>query len=188
MHNAAYLWYSMSKLTTYAITSHAHPQVPFIRQLYHTAFPEEERRPFEQLPLDDTDTSMQLLLFCNPSGTPVGFATVWQFGDFCFVEHLAIDAAQRSKGYGAVIVQQLLSPDYPVMLEVEPVHDEQSEKRIRFYNRLGFTANALPYLQPPYHKGLQPIPMVLLSNPAISVTEAEIFVNQLHKQVYPAFE
>lgn len=178
----------MSQLNTYFITSHAHPQLPFVRQLYHTAFPEEERRPFDELPLEADNTHLQLLLFCNSGNTPVGFASVWQFGDFCFIEHLAIDAAQRSKGYGAMIVQQLLSPDYPCLLEVEPPHDDQSEKRIRFYNRLGFTANAFPYMQPPYHKGLKPIPMILLSNPAISPTDAEAFVNQLHKEVYPTFD
>lgn len=175
----------MSKLTTYLITSHTSGHVPFIRHLYDTAFPEEERRPFDELPIGDDNTHLQLLLFCDNAETPVGFASVWQFGDFCFIEHLAIDAPQRGKGYGALIVQQLLSPDYPCLLEVEPPHDEQSEKRIRFYNRLGFSANPLPYLQPPYHKGLLPIPMVLMSNPAISLPEADTFVSQLQKEVYP---
>lgn len=177
----------MNQLTTCAITSHSNEYVPFIRHLYQTAFPENERRPFEQLPLESDTTHLQLLLFRDSGEVPVGFAIVWNFGDCCFIEHLAIAEEHRSKGYGGQIVQQLLSPDYPCLLEVEPPHDEISEKRVRFYKRMGFSTSQLPYQQPPYHKGLLPVPMILMCCPAVALEKTRALVNQIHREVYPSW-
>ncbi len=40
-----------------------------------------------------------------------------------------------------------------VILEVERVHDTDSQRRISFYERLGYSIVNIDYHQPPYRKG-----------------------------------
>lgn len=178
----------MSLLSLSAITSSADIHLPFIKQLYETAFPPEERREFQSLiqllSQPQGQATMQLLVARDTHFAPVAFAVVWNFATFRFIEHLATAPEQRGKGYGGLIMQLLQPAGKPCLLEVEPLHDEQSEKRIRFYQRLGFTESGLSYHQPPYHPGLQPIPMLLLSHPVVSEMVAISYAGQIHTTVY----
>lgn len=65
-----------------------------------------------------------------------GFAAVWEFDKFAFVEHLAVEPSNRNKGIGARILEMLhCSIGKKLCLEVEPSKDEMSVRRIAFYKR-----------------------------------------------------
>ena len=49
-----------------------------------------------------------------------------------------------------------------VILEVERPEDEMSRRRIGFYERCGFTLCKQDYLQPPYRKGGEAVPLYLM--------------------------
>lgn len=129
---------------------------------------------------------MQLRVFKAERKTPVGFAVTWSFPDFLFIEHIAISTAERGKGYGSSCMRLLLATHQLCLLEIEPVHNVISEKRLRFYTQLGFSQNNRPYFQPPYHAGNLSIPMWLLASRPISPIQADQFVSQIYSTVYKA--
>lgn len=178
----------MSLLTITAITSLAHEHLPFVQQLYETAFPPEERRVFSSISFTpaqaDAEATMQLLLAQDATLAPVAFAFVWDFKHFRFIEHLATAPEHRGKGYGNYIMQLLQPAGKPCLLEVAPPHDEQSERRIRFYHRLGFAQSGITYLQPPYHAGGAVLPMLLLTNPSLPANTVLDYASQVHTTVY----
>ncbi|MCA9477713.1 MAG: GNAT family N-acetyltransferase [Nanoarchaeota archaeon] len=114
----------------------------------------------------------------------LGFSGVWNFETFQFIEHLAVRKEMRGKGYGTQIMSQLLKEGL-VVLEVEPPVDEQSKKRIRFYENLGFHLNQYEYIQPAYEPTTKPVPLLIMSYPRpIDLSEFETIRERLHREVY----
>ena len=68
----------------------------YMEQLITAAFPPEEHRPLEELRLytDSRPHFYNNIIFHHD--TPVGFITYWDFGKFYYVEHFAVDPAQRN--------------------------------------------------------------------------------------------
>ena len=160
----------------------------FIQQLYESSFPPKERRVFTAVKQLLANTQMHLILASKSTGEPVGFVIYWQFGQFVFIEHLAIDASFRSQGFGNEIMQYVLGGSNCCLLEVEHPHDTDSEKRVQFYQRLGFHLSEEVYFQPAYHKGGQPVPMLLLANTRLSPGELAQFIGELKQTVYSTSE
>lgn len=115
-----------------------------------------------------------------------GFVIAWKLGGWYYVEHLAIDPSQRGKKYGEKVMQSILEAGQGrVILEVERVHDTDSQRRINFYERLGYTIVDIDYQQPPYRKGETTLPMLLMSHPAITDTDtAKSIAGNIRATVY----
>ncbi len=154
-------------------------------ELYERAFPPDERRSWvDQKKLLKKKEYRVKPYFENDF--LIGFICLWELKQCLFVEHLAISEAQRGKGYGNKIVEETIK-DYggSVILEVEYPNDEIAEKRIRFYERLGFVCNDLNYIQPSIGKGKEPIPLILMSYPSvIPAPDAESIINEIYSTVY----
>lgn len=60
--------------------------------------------------------------------------------DFIFVDYVYVSSASRGQGLGHKLINKLKAKNKPIILEVEPVHydDSDTEKRLRFYKREGF--------------------------------------------------
>lgn len=60
--------------------------------------------------------------------------------DFLFVDFMLVHSQNRSKGVGSTVINQLKLKNKPIILEVEPASlaDPDTEKRIRFYEKVGF--------------------------------------------------
>ncbi|MBM7702563.1 GNAT family N-acetyltransferase [Metabacillus iocasae] len=60
--------------------------------------------------------------------------------DFIFVDYLFVSKESRGQGLGKKLMDKLKEKQKPIILEVEPVdyEDTDTEKRLRFYKRLGF--------------------------------------------------
>lgn len=167
------------------ITTPQHPFCSSMLTLYNEAFPDYERR---------VEADFLLLMqgdapFCcyalSSEGEFVGLITLWHFEHFRFVEHFAIDPALRGRDFGSKVMEAVIKwSEQPIILEVEPPTNEQSERRIRFYNRLGFEVVETAYLQPPYQKGFLPTPLYLMCNKGVWPKNA---VQILHRQVYRYF-
>ncbi len=158
----------------------------FVEQLLHDAFPPEERR---DTPQQRAYTDQHPLFHCcliSENGSNVGLITYWQFDDFYYIEHFAIDPTLRNGGYGKRAlesIEQLLNK--PIVLEVEAPTDELSTRRIGFYRRLGFTLCEHPYLQPPYRPGDGELPMFLMTYGDIDMNkEFERVRDAIHREVY----
>lgn len=161
-----------------------------VEQTYIEAFPPNERRDFELTKLlIVTDSAFNLYTFTQDD-VYVGFITTWQFADFLYVEHFAIDNARRSGGIGSKALMLLIEEtELPILLEVELPLDEMAKRRIQFYERLEFKFHNYPYQQPPYSEGKEWVELRFMTrnkqNIALDFDEAKAC---LYRYVYRVSE
>jgi ribosomal protein S18 acetylase RimI-like enzyme len=133
-----------------------------IEQTYTESFPVEERRDFALVRELLVNEPRFALCALSHEKRYIGFISFWQFDDFAYIEHFAVDKSRRNEGWGGTILRQFAEKINPIVLESELPVDELSARRIRFYERQGFVAIRRPYLQPPYRKGDGWIPLCLM--------------------------
>ena len=156
-----------------------------IRDIYSASFPVEEQRPWESLLVKVADGEISLYV-AMADGAVAGMATAWHLDGFRYIEHLAVDPRLRGHGLGADVVRRLLSADsLPVVLEVEPLgFSAMAQRRISFYERLGFTAHhGYCYVQPPYTPDLPSVSLTLMTA-GEGVPDLDAVTAQLHSRVY----
>ena len=142
-------------------------------RLLSQSFPAGERR----------DTAGQRAL----SGGVQALMALWDFDDFVFFEHFAVDPACRNGGIGGQMLDALLARyDKPACLEAELPETELAARRIGFYERHGFTVNAdYSYFQPALAPGGSPIPLYLLTTGgARTPSELRAMETLVHTRVY----
>ncbi|CQR46979.1 Putative acetyltransferase YjbC [Paraliobacillus sp. PM-2] len=63
------------------------------------------------------------------------------FDTFLFIDYLYVSSQSRGQGLGHQLIEKLKQKEKPIILEVEPIdyQDTDSQKRLRFYQREGFT-------------------------------------------------
>lgn len=154
-------------------------------QLYEISFPKEERRRLgvQEKIMGNTAYNFEVIL---EDGKILGFILWWGFRDMVFVEHFATNPELRGQGYGKTILQEFLNRGKrPVILEVELPEPGIKQRRITFYERLGFTLNTHHYVQPPMQKGCGAIPLYLMSYPEVFTEESVVhFVTNYHPLIY----
>ena len=150
----------------------------------NAAFPYEERRDIsDQKECLNNKFFNFLEIFDNE--IDVGFIALWDFPEFVFIEHIAIDEEKRAGGYGSKTIE-LVKETYkkPIILEAEAPETEQQIKRIRFYDRAGFKINSYDYEQPSYHGG-EGVPLKILSYPDIlNQEEFDLFIKRTRENGY----
>ena len=148
------------------------------------AFPYEERRDIsDQKECLNNKFFKFFEIFDNE--TDVGFITIWDFPEFVFIEHLAIDEEVRAGGYGSKTIE-LVKESYkkPIILEAEAPETGQQIKRIRFYDRAGFKMNSYAYEQPSYHGG-EGVPLKILSFPELlNQEDFDLFIKRTRENGY----
>lgn len=161
-------------------------------QLYIEAFPADERRPWqsteELIVFADTHPEMKIRLI-TVDGKFAGLMIFWELDDSLrYIEHLATLPELRGQGLGKQLMDSLKDEGASILLEVEPPVDELTRRRVNFYRRLGLELHeALPYLQPPYAEGLEPVALGLMTTPEVTDTIlSDIYIPLLWKFVYDA--
>jgi hypothetical protein len=115
-----------------------------IKILYHEAFPRREQIPFSVLRLMAHRKGINFLAFYEEDEL-CGMTYLVRDQWTVFVLFLAIDGRKRDRGYGTRILRWLKSrfPDCEIVLEIEPLDEEQApnhmqrKKRMEFYERSG---------------------------------------------------
>ncbi|WP_288353425.1 GNAT family N-acetyltransferase [uncultured Bacteroides sp.] len=158
----------------------------FVENLWHESFPESERREDEPQ-RDNVDHNDAFTCYLIAEDTlQIGFITVWTLEGFSYVEHLATSPLVRNKGYGRKIMEELRN-QFPklLLLEVEKPVDEMSRRRIGFYQRCGFRLCEKDYVQPPYRKGGESLPMFLMYAGTDDITEGFASIrDEIYEKVY----
>ncbi len=165
---------------------HDKTALSFIERIYTEAFPPDERREFaDVVRLLEEEEAFSILLISNDD-TPIGFISYWEWDDFAYIEHFAVDSRCRGAGYGATAITEFSRQMHkPIVLEVEMPLDSISQRRIGFYERVGFTLCTRPYIQPPYAPDKKPLELYLMTYGEIDLSQAfERVVAQIHRQVY----
>ena len=154
-----------------------------LRCLYESAFPPEERRPWQALCELPAEFSIYGIT-CN--GEMAGMLTLWLFdNEMAYIEHFAVFDHMRGSGMGAAALSKIrdLASPLPVVLEVEPDGTTPfAARRIAFYSRNGFDAYDYEYIQPPYSAGLPSVRLTLMSTDP-SLDPGKI-ASRLHCDVY----
>lgn len=157
-----------------------------VKSLYMTSFPEDERRPWENIEemINTQSPYFKVRVATDENGKFIGFMTTWQLPDALYIEHFAVEAELRGQGFGAELFHSVTDDATNVVLEVELPHSsEMADSRIAFYERNGLKAmEKFPYFQPPYRDDLQQVPMMLMTKNTIE--DPKFFVLMLHTLVY----
>lgn len=157
-----------------------------IFSIMEEAFPPIERRSYvDQKALLELDHYHLHTL--EDKGVIMAFISVWEFDTFIFVEHLAIANMYRNRGLGASLLKDIIRYyQKTVILEVELPETSIAQRRIGFYQRLGFLTNEIfPYEQPPLQQGFEYYPLWLMSYPhQLNMMEFQSIKKQLYQDVY----
>lgn len=149
-------------------------------EIYCSNFPLEERRDLlEQKRIFDIYCSHPneqehpfifnaLLKKCDPD-VPAGIFAYWEFSEVIFGEHLAISQQIQGSGLGKIAISHLKTVaetrKKPILLEIEFPKDNLTKRRESFYKRLDFKINPYEHFQPCYHKGDEPVEMLIMTWP-----------------------
>lgn len=151
-------------ITLKRITDTNSDEYRFTEELLTTTFPREEYRELDEQ-RNNTATKQQFhLMIAYKEEQAVGFISYWTLNNFCYVEHFATLHSLRGNGFGRAILEQVKQHNEKIVLEVEEPINDITTRRINFYCRSGFELCHIPYLQPPYRKGDEALPMRLMFN------------------------
>lgn len=159
-------------------------------QLYLDVFPKQERRTLSELDkILYKDCFEFIPIYDNQEFA--GFANVWTFKDFLYLEHFAIVPEKRNKGLASEFLIGFLSQNtLPMVLEVEKPSQAKNDserkisaRRIAFYERIGFKVCKIPYFQPPYSPDLEGLYLYLMTNKEENLN-LDCVIDTLYRQVY----
>jgi ribosomal protein S18 acetylase RimI-like enzyme len=134
----------------FLVENNERERVEQIRVLYESAFPPDERMPFERVLQKRDAGTMTLLSIENADGEFLGFANITLCFDVLALNYFAILPEHRGKGFGTEVIVELKKrhPDRSIVIDIEDDdvdsdNAEQRKRRRAFYERLGFCA--MPY-------------------------------------------
>ena len=150
----------------------------------------------KSFPVDEYRTrDRQEALFSDPAYAVYGlkngvalkaFVSTWQFDDFVFIEHFAVNPLYRNNGLGGKILNDLVKKlKKQVCLEVELPTTVMARRRIGFYERNGFFLNLYPYEQPPLARGKKALPLHIMTSGGLADEKRfRRIKSALYKKVY----
>lgn len=150
------------------------------------AFPVEELREKKRQKALLDRPQYRLYGIKEDNGALQGVMAMWDFKDFLYLEHFAINPVYRNGGFGGKKLNEMIAwAAKPIVLEVEVPTDEITKRRVGFYKRHGFFFNEYPYFQPPMRVGQGLLPLRLMTMPEkISEDVYKRYKELIHKVVY----
>lgn len=154
--------------------------------LMKESFPESERRTYAGQKQLLADPHYRLITETDNNNQIVAFLAAWEFPLFRFVEHIAVDPILRGSGVGGkMLTVYMKESKKPILLEVEYPDTELAQRRIGFYERLGYHLNSFEYVQPPLHMEQDNLPLKIMSYPQLLTNEEFILYREiLYRSVY----
>lgn len=157
----------MNQFKIHQIKSIEDPCFADFWEIYSDSFPLNERRTIKQQESISNKVGYQLNIYLLDKQV-IGFIAFWTTNEYVFIEHFAIAPEIRNKGLGSAILKPFVeSKTIPIILEIEIPADKQTNNRLWFYETLGFIRNEHIHFQPPYHRGDQPLELIILTYPEL---------------------
>lgn len=138
--------------------------------LYESSFPVAERRKIED----------HIRACANPHFYPLsawegnellGLLFYWEWDSYRYLEYLAVSASMRGQGFGSQLLRYLKDSEHTIILEIDPLINELSVRRLQFYERAGFTLTPYRFVHLPYRLDGQPQELLILSYPKMITKE-----------------
>lgn len=163
---------------------------PAFLKLYNDTFPVDERRLYEDEKHLDNFIKMKggkFNAFAAKDGDLfLAFLSYWTFEGYTYIEHFAVNPAQRGKNLGRLMLNHLFKEVSPnVLVEVKNGDTEEDKKRIEFYEKNDFKLRKeFNYTQPSYGgKGQQAVPMLLMTHGDVNLHNMDSIKDML-QEVY----
>ena len=155
-------------------------------QILSNNFPTKEIKEYNYMK-DTFHAGLYQVLTLKDNDQIVGIMSFYQHDNFRFIDYFAIDGSLKGKGMGSKMLQYFINlDDKMVILEVEHPEDEQSKRRIAFYQRNGLYLNdQFEYFVPPVRNLKHRLYFHLMSSKRkINNIEFEKYYPQILKMVY----
>lgn len=145
---------------------------PAFKELYVISFPVFEQRTEEQQDKAFLCPEYHLMAYTE-NGIFIGFICYWEFNTYIYIEHFAINQSLRGKGHGSLLLSGFIKENSKIiLLEIDPIIDDLSAARLRFYQKCGFNLNKFAHIHPPYRENRNGHPLLVLT------TERKITTNE----------
>lgn len=132
-------------------------------ELYENSFPKEEKRTLAEQETILKDERYNPTIFIKDDEV-VAILFFWKYSNHTFIEHFAISQKLRGQSYGLKILEEFLENHKNVVLEIEPIFDEITQKRFDFYKRFDFIINDYKHFQIPFRKDAKELELLILSH------------------------
>lgn len=152
-------------------------------KLYVASFPEHERRSADchAKALESNDFHTKAAV---ENGDLLAILFYWTFGDNdIYIEHIAVTPRMRGHNIGSSVLCEFAQQNLraSIILEIDPPQDEISQRRLAFYEKLGFHDSGFIFEHPSYRTGGRRHNLLILSYPSrILEDEFEKFVSFLN--------
>ena len=159
-----------------------------VNRILEKSFIPDERREYTPSLFLHSKFKLQAMMF---EDNCVGMLSFWEFRDYIFIEHIAIDDEYRNKGLGGKVLKNFFSAysSYLILMEAELPVTDFAKRRLDFYVRIGMQKNVYDYMQPAYSVIKSPVPMIIVSYPhKLSELEFEKIKKEIYVEVYAVKE
>ena len=158
----------MTHFNYHAIASINDPNFSETHKIYLQSFPDHEQRTLEGMEQAMMHPDFHYESILDQNHDIIGLLCFWETPHFIYLEYLATAPQKRNAGLGAQILHDLKQrSSLPIILEIDPIENIITQRRLGFYERNGFIANfQYHYIHPPYQPQHQPYPLIVMSSPA----------------------
>ena len=152
-------------------------------ELYESSFPSAEKRRYEDH-LRALDNPHFFPMSAWENDDIIGIVFYWEWSDYRYIEYLAVNLNLRGQSFGSQILNQLRKEGHTIILEIDPLVNEISVRRLQFYERAKFSLTPYRYLHLPYRLNSNTQELLILSYPKqISKEEYNDFTNFMDSTV-----
>ena len=157
-----------------------------VYDIMENSFPDDEYRSYCGQKMLFSKPEYDIYVVDGDDSTLRAFVSVWDFDNFAYIDHLAVNHACRNAGIGASILAAVKEKaGKRICLEVELPENDIARRRIGFYTRNGFSLNEYHYIQPPMSAGKNPVPLLIMTTDgAVDEKEFEYIKDKLYEKVY----
>ncbi len=138
--------------------------------LYEESFPPAERRKINDHLRACADERF-FPLSAWDGRELVGLLFFWEWNSYRYLEHLAVPPSLRGHGFGSQMLSYLRDSAHTIILEIDPLINELSVRRLQFYERAGYTLTPFRFVHLPYRLEAQPQELLILSYPNMITKE-----------------
>lgn len=152
-------------------------------KLYLDSFPEIERRTLEEQEEILTDKNFKMTCYVEDE-VLISIVFYWKISSYTFLEHFAVNSELRGQSFGSKILQKFINDKKNIVLEIEPIVDEITQKRLKFYKKFGFVVNTHEHLQIPFRESAKELKLLLMSQEkTLSQQEYKVFYESMKKSL-----
>lgn len=131
--------------------------------IYSQSFPVYEQRDEKQQECAFNNTNYHLDCFIDDHKF-LAFIAYWDFDNYIYIEHFAVNPEYRGENIGSNTLRNFIEDKKKmILLEIDPPVNEIAQKRLKFYEKLGFVSNPYSHHHPAYKKDYPPHELIVLS-------------------------